>query len=130
MLWGGAGAEWPLSRKFGCVPELAPRVLEHAHPLGLIAFGLSFHVGSQQPNPRMWDGALKAAAATFHDLAERGIALQMVNLGGGFPAKYVKNVPAVRPTRRRSCIHCAAISATIFPKRSSSPAAAWSATPG
>jgi ornithine decarboxylase len=96
MLCDGAGAEWPLSRKFGCAPEMAPRVLEHAHRLGLVSFGLSFHVGSQQRDPRMWDGALKAAASIFRDLAERGIALQMVNLGGGFPAKYVKNVPAVK----------------------------------
>src|SRR3954452_10066056 len=35
MLCDGAGAEWPLSRKFGCVPDMAPRVLEHAHRLGL-----------------------------------------------------------------------------------------------
>src|SRR5215468_1183248 len=37
------GAEWPLSRKFGCVPELAIEVLEHAHRLGLDACGISFH---------------------------------------------------------------------------------------
>jgi ornithine decarboxylase len=96
MLCDGAGAEWPLSRKFGCVPEMAPRVLEHAHRLGLVAHGLSFHVGSQQRNPRMWDGALKAASAIFRDLAERGINLSMVNLGGGFPTKYLRDVPAVK----------------------------------
>ena len=62
ILCGGAGAEWPLSRKFGCAPEMAAEVLEHAHRLGLVAHGLSFHVGSQQRNPRMWDGALKASA--------------------------------------------------------------------
>ena len=90
------GAEWPLSRKFGCAPAMAARVLEHAHRLGLVAHGLSFHVGSQQPNPKSWDNALKASAAIFRDLAERGIALQMVNLGGGFPAKYLKDVPAVK----------------------------------
>ena len=32
----------------------------------------------------------------FSDLAERGIHLPMVNLGGGFPTKYLKDVPAVR----------------------------------
>ena len=96
ILCDGSGAEWPLSRKFGCAPDMAGRVLEHAHRLGLIAYGLSFHVGSQQRNPRMWDGALAASAAIFKDLAERGIALQMVNLGGGFPTKYLKSVPAVR----------------------------------
>src|ERR1700678_3524613 len=44
ILCDGAGAEWPLSKKFGCSPEMAPRVLERAHTLGLIAHGLSFHV--------------------------------------------------------------------------------------
>ena len=58
-------------RKFGCAPEMAARVLERAHGLGLVAHGLSFHVGSQQPNPRMWDRALKTSAAIFRDLAER-----------------------------------------------------------
>ena len=96
MLCDGAGAEWPLSRKFGCVPAMATRVLEHAHRLGLQAHGLSFHVGSQQRNPLMWDGALASASAVFKDLAERGIVLQMVNLGGGFPTKYLKDVPAVK----------------------------------
>jgi ornithine decarboxylase len=96
ILCNGEGAEWPLSRKFGCAPEMAGRVLEHAHRLGLIAYGLSFHVGSQQRNPRMWDAALKSSATIFRDLAERGIHLQMVNLGGGFPTKYLKDVPAVK----------------------------------
>ena len=96
ILCDGAGAEWPLSRKFGCAPEMAVEVLERAHALGLVAHGLSFHVGSQQRNPRMWDGALKTSAAIFKDLAERGIQLSMINLGGGFPTRYLKNVPAVR----------------------------------
>jgi ornithine decarboxylase len=96
ILCNGDGAEWPLSRKFGCVPEMAARVLEHAHRLGLVAYGLSFHVGSQQRNPKSWDAALQASAAIFRDLAERGISLQMVNLGGGFPTKYLKDVPAVK----------------------------------
>ncbi len=96
ILCDGAGAEWPLSRKFGCVPDLAVRVLEHAHRQGLVAHGVSFHVGSQQRNPKMWDGALAATSGIFRELAERGIHLQMVNLGGGFPTKYLKNVPAVK----------------------------------
>ena len=46
------GAEWPLSRKFGCDPAMAVDVLEHAHRLGLEARGVSFHVGSQQRDPQ------------------------------------------------------------------------------
>lgn len=91
-----AGAEWPLSRKFGCEPSMAVDVLEHAHRLGLIAHGVSFHVGSQQRNTAAWDRALAQAAAVFRECGERGINLAMVNLGGGFPTKYLKNVPSVK----------------------------------
>jgi ornithine decarboxylase len=95
ILCDGAGAEWPLSRKFGCVPEMAADVLEHAHRLGLEAYGVSFHVGSQQPDVSAWDQALASAAAIFRQCAERGISLSMVNLGGGFPTRYLKDIPAV-----------------------------------
>jgi len=95
ILSDGAGAEWPLSRKFGCVPEMAADVLEHAHRLGLEAYGVSFHVGSQQGNTEAWDQALASSSAIFRECAERGIHLSMVNLGGGFPTKYLKEVPGV-----------------------------------
>jgi ornithine decarboxylase len=96
ILCDGAGAEWPLSRKFGCEPAMAADVLEHAHRLGLNAYGISFHVGSQQRNQHAWDRALAQAAAVFRECGERGINLSMVNLGGGFPTKYLKNVPTVK----------------------------------
>jgi ornithine decarboxylase len=89
----GTGAEWPLSRKFGCEPDYATDILEHAHKLGLVPYGISFHVGSQQHNVEAWDRALASAAAVFRSCAERGIFLSMVNLGGGFPAKYVRKTP-------------------------------------
>lgn len=94
ILCDGAGAEWPLSRKFGCVPEMAADVLEHGHRLGLNAYGISFHVGSQQKNVEAWDSALASASAIFRECAERGIQLSLVNLGGGFPARYLQDVPA------------------------------------
>ena len=89
----GSGAEWPLSRKFGCEPVYAADILEHAHRLGLVPHGVSFHVGSQQHNVEAWDRALASAAAIFRGCAERGINLAMVNLGGGFPARYVRKTP-------------------------------------
>lgn len=96
ILCDGAGAEWPLSRKFGCVPEMAADVLEHAHRLGLTAYGVSFHVGSQQKNVNAWDQALTSAAGIFRECAERGISLSMVNLGGGFPTRYLQDVPSAK----------------------------------
>ena len=89
----GSGAEWPLSRKFGCEPVYAADILELAHKTGLIAYGISFHVGSQQHNVEAWDRALASAAAIFRSCAERGIGLAIVNLGGGFPARYVRKTP-------------------------------------
>src|SRR5258707_6762967 len=65
FLFDCAGAEWPLSRKFGCDLTMAVDVLEHAHRLGLEAHGVSFHVGSQQRRTQAWDQALKSAAAIF-----------------------------------------------------------------
>src|ERR1700734_1822206 len=89
----GSGAEWPLSRKFGCEPVYAADILEHAHKLGLVPYGVSFHVGSQQHNVEAWDRALASTAAVFRACAERGISLSIVNLGGGFPARYVRKTP-------------------------------------
>jgi ornithine decarboxylase len=89
----GTGSEWPLSRKFGCEPEFATDILELAHRRGLVAYGISFHVGSQQHNVEAWDRALASAASIFRGCAERGINLAMVNLGGGFPARYVRKTP-------------------------------------
>jgi len=96
FLFDCVGAEWPLSRKFGCDPEMAVEVLEHAHRLGLEPCGVSFHVGSQQRRTAAWDEALKSASAIFRACADRGINLSMVNLGGGFPTKYLRDVPAVQ----------------------------------
>ena len=95
FLFGCAGAEWPLSRKFGCDPEMAVDVLDHAQRLGLDPCGVSFHVGSQQRRTAAWDEALKSAAAIFRACADRGINLSMVNLGGGFPTRYLREVPAI-----------------------------------
>ncbi len=96
ILTDGEGAEWPLSRKFGCEPQMAIGVMEHAHRLGLEAYGVSFHVGSQQADTSAWDRALGEAGYVFRELSERGIRLKMVNMGGGFPTRYLKDVPAMQ----------------------------------
>jgi len=93
ILCDGEGAEWALSKKFGCAPEMAVEVLEHAHRAGLVAYGVSFHVGSQQKNTGAWDQALGSAADIFRTLFERGIELKMVNLGGGFATRYLEDIP-------------------------------------
>ncbi len=93
VLTDGEGAEWPLSRKFGCAPAMAIEVLRFGHGLGLEAHGVSFHVGSQQTDLNAWDAALADARRVFDSLAETGIELRMVNMGGGFPTRYLKDIP-------------------------------------
>jgi ornithine decarboxylase len=89
------GAVYPLSRKFGCDPEMAEDLLIESVNLGLQPQGVSFHVGSQQLNVDRWDRAIEVTANLFADLAQRGIKLDLVNLGGGFPGRYRDVVPAV-----------------------------------
>ena len=89
------GAEWPLSRKFGCEPEMARDLLLRARELGLDPYGVSFHVGSQQTSTGAYEAAIARAAMVFTDLSERGVNLRMVNLGGGYPKRYRAEVPAI-----------------------------------
>ena len=95
ILTSGEGADWPLSKKFGCTPEMAADLLQLAPWLGLVPFGVSFHVGSQQRDPMQWDTALATVGRMFRQIeAESGIELRMVNLGGGFPSSYGEDVPS------------------------------------
>ena len=95
LLTDGLGAEWPLSRKFGCASSMAGDLLLRANDLGLVPHGICFHVGSQQTDPRQWEAPIAASAALFHALRGRGIRLHTLNLGGGFPANYNTRVPSI-----------------------------------
>lgn len=89
------GADWPLSRKFGCEVSMARDLLLKARALGLKPYGVSFHVGSQQTRADQWGIALKQAAELFTSLKAEGISLEMVNIGGGLPAHYRDKVASV-----------------------------------
>lgn len=95
ILIDGEGALWPLNRKFGCAPRMAADLLIRARDLGLVPYGVSFHVGSQQMQPEQWDSAIASARSVFRTVAEAGIDLKMIDLGGGFPANYNAPVSAI-----------------------------------
>jgi ornithine decarboxylase len=95
LLAGSAGARWPLGDKFGCTPELAVELLRQAAKLDLHPYGVSFHVGSQQTDPSRWEASIASASAVFADLELAGIGLEMVNIGGGYPVRYLEDVPPV-----------------------------------
>ncbi|MDR2134348.1 MAG: type III PLP-dependent enzyme [Treponema sp.] len=84
-------ADWPLSRKFGCHPDMAYDLLIMARDLGLSPYGISFHVGSQQRDICQWDDAIAKTKYLFSSLEEdEDIKLTMINMGGGFPSSYTQ----------------------------------------
>ncbi len=99
----GAGADWPLSQKFGCDIDMAIDLLQRAGALGLDPHGLSFHVGSQQRDVAQWDIAIGRSAMVFTALSRRGVDLETINLGGGFPARYRQDAPPVERCGEAIC---------------------------
>lgn len=95
ILVGNLGAEWPLSKKFGCELEMARELMVLAGELGLDPFGLSFHVGSQQTQTTAYEAAIAKVAMLFTDLRDAGVKVRMVNLGGGYPVRYRSEVPEI-----------------------------------
>lgn len=89
-------ADWPLSRKFGCAPSALAGLLDYARDLGLVAYGLSFHVGSQTRRAEFWNPVLDDVAVLWHQSVAAGHDLQLLNLGGGFPAFYGEQVQSKR----------------------------------
>tara|TARA_R110000744_G_scaffold366887_1_gene476158 strand:- start:1460 stop:2689 length:1230 start_codon:yes stop_codon:yes gene_type:complete len=82
-----------LSKKFGCSPEMAIEIMTYAQQLGIRIKGLSFHVGSQSPNPTKYVEAINACAKIILQVNELGLpALSTLDIGGGFPVPYSTDV--------------------------------------
>ncbi|MDD3155593.1 MAG: type III PLP-dependent enzyme [Victivallaceae bacterium] len=86
---GAETADWPLSRKFGCHPDMAIDLILLAQQLNLKPYGISFHVGSQQRDIGAWDSAIAKVRYIYDYCHEVNIELKMINMGGGFPANYI-----------------------------------------
>jgi ornithine decarboxylase len=83
------GAVLDLSGKFGAENEEAVALLRAARPYAA-RLGVAFHVGSQCLDPLAWRRALEIAGAV---IAEAGVAIEILDIGGGFPVAY----PDVEP---------------------------------
>ena len=82
------GAEWPLSKKFGCTPNLAEKLLIKAKYLALKPIGISFHVGSQQLSINTWKKAIIISSIIFQNMNKKNLKLYFLNIGGGMPSDY------------------------------------------
>jgi len=77
-----------LSEKFGAEISAAVPLLLEARARGLVPRGVSFHVGSQCLDQQRYLDALDQVRAVFDEAAAHGLALEMIDIGGGFPVRY------------------------------------------
>lgn len=83
-----ADTVYDLSTKFGCEIDEAAALLQAVTRAGA-AGGLAFHVGSQCGSPQAWRDGL---ARVGEVIARAGVAPSVIDVGGGFPARYA-NTP-------------------------------------
>jgi len=91
------GAMVELSSKFGAGSGEAVDLILAAAKAGLVVEGLSFHVGSQTTNFENFVQAINLAADIYKEAIDRGYTkMNLLDIGGGFPAPYD---PSVKPFR-------------------------------
>ncbi|HEY5489941.1 MAG TPA: type III PLP-dependent enzyme [Gemmatimonadaceae bacterium] len=107
------GAMVELSSKFGAPPGEAVDLILEADRQGLVVEGVSFHVGSQTTNFGNYVEALNLTADIYAEAQARGYTkMNLVDIGGGFPAPYDATV---RPFRELARIINSEIN-RLFPK--------------
>lgn len=74
--------------KYGVDGAMATHLLLAARTLGLRAYGLTFHVGSQMQDPAPWERAIAQCGDLMRHLLLHDLRLEMLDIGGGFPAAY------------------------------------------
>jgi ornithine decarboxylase len=83
------GAVYDLSGKFGAPFEEVINLLQSARPHAA-RLGISFHVGSQCLEPVAYARALALAGEA---IARSGVAVDILDVGGGFPVSYPDITP-------------------------------------
>src|SRR6266571_3644713 len=90
------GSDWPLAGKFGAHASEVRDIVVTAAKLKVDLAGVAFHVGSQCRNPENWRVGIEKSRAVFDQMAKAGLNPRLLNIGGGFPVRHVKPIPAVK----------------------------------
>ncbi|MEU4242167.1 type III PLP-dependent enzyme [Actinoplanes sp. NPDC026619] len=91
---------FPAGHTFGTDLEEAYDLMLLARRMGLTPYGVTFHVGSQCQSTGAWRSAIRQAGELMDRLRDEGIELEMLDLGGGFPATYVAGEPSIEQLGR------------------------------
>jgi len=89
------GSQFPFSKKYGLQPNHVLEYAELAKKMGLRVRGLTFHVGSQAENMQVWERAFEICGDLIEKLRNRGIEVDLLDIGGGFPADYGQPIPSI-----------------------------------
>ncbi len=89
------GSDWPLAGKFGAHGAEAREIVVTAAKLKADLAGIAFHVGSQCRNPENWRVGIEKSRAVFDQMLKVGLNPRLLNIGGGFPVRHVKPIPAI-----------------------------------
>jgi ornithine decarboxylase len=89
------GSDWPLSGKFGAGASEAREIVAAAAKLGVDLAGVTFHVGSQCRNPENWRIGIEKARMLFDAMRKAGLKPRLLDIGGGFPVRHVRPIPAI-----------------------------------
>ncbi|MGE4064600.1 MAG: type III PLP-dependent enzyme [Rhodospirillaceae bacterium] len=86
---GNGSAAYDLSGKFGAAPSTAADLLRHARKVAH-KVGVCFHVGSQCMDPAAYKLAI---ARAIEVVAKARVKIDVLDVGGGFPATYPNMTP-------------------------------------
>lgn len=89
------GSDWPLAGKFGTHVSEINEIIAEASRLKADLAGVTFHVGSQCRNPLNWQVGIERAKKVFISMRRVGLNPRLLNIGGGYPVRYVKPIPSI-----------------------------------
>ena len=89
------GSDWPLAGKFGTHISDIKEIISEAAKLRADLAGVTFHVGSQCRNPLNWQVGIERAKKVFISMRRAGLNPRLLNIGGGYPVRYVKPIPSI-----------------------------------
>lgn len=89
------GSAYPLTGKFGATLDEAEALIELAAQQQVGLRGLSFHVGSQCYRPDNWVQGIELAGRLFERMQQKGLAPEVLNIGGGFPTQMAEACPSL-----------------------------------
>ncbi len=92
------GSVFKFSEKFGTDIGNVVSLLSRAQELGLVPYGISFHVGSQASNPLAWSNGIASLSYVIDELVKKNIKIEVLDIGGGYPCKYIssEDIPSLK----------------------------------